>query len=137
MSSFEQIEDEYLKDRYVDVKDVKRRVLRQLLGRNRGTADKPKEPSIIVARDLSPSDTAQLDRRMSLGFATDLGGRTSHAAILARSQGAPAVVGLEDLFGSVETGDTIIIDGNTGSVVVIRPNAPLPTTKPRSNGLKS
>jgi phosphotransferase system enzyme I (PtsI) len=118
LSSFEQIEDEYLKDRYVDIKDVKRRVLRQLLGRGKGSADKPTEPSIIVAHDLSPSDTAQLDRRMSLGFATDLGGRTSHAAILARSQGAPAVVGLEDLFGSVETGDTIIIDGNTGSVVV-------------------
>jgi phosphotransferase system enzyme I (PtsI) len=118
MSSFGQIEDEYLKDRYVDIKDIKRRVLRHLLGRGKGSIDKPIEPSIIVAHDLSPSDTAQLDRRMTLAFATDVGGRTSHTAILARSQGVPAVVGLEDLFGVVETGDKIIIDGNTGSVVV-------------------
>jgi phosphotransferase system enzyme I (PtsI) len=118
MSSFDQIEDEYLKDRYVDIKDVKRRVLSHLLGRGKGTADKPMEPSIIVAHDLSPSDTAQVDRRMTMAYATDLGGRTSHTAILARSQGVPAVVGLEDLFGSVMNGDTMIVDGNTGSVVV-------------------
>ena len=118
MSSFDQIEDEYLKDRYVDIKDVKRRVLLHLLGRERGSVDKPVDPSIIVSHDLSPSDTAQLDRRMTMAFATDKGGRTSHTAILARSQGVPAVVGLEDVFEAVETGDTIIIDGNTGSVVI-------------------
>jgi phosphotransferase system enzyme I (PtsI) len=118
MSSFGQIEDEYLKDRYADIKDVKRRVLRHLLGRAKGSIDKPTEPAVIVAHDLSPSDTAQLDRRMTLAYATDMGGRTSHTAIIARSQGVPAVVGLEDLFGVVETGDLIIIDGNTGSVVV-------------------
>ncbi|MCK5618499.1 MAG: phosphoenolpyruvate--protein phosphotransferase, partial [Candidatus Krumholzibacteria bacterium] len=78
----------------------------------------PVDPSIIVSHDLSPSDTAQLDRRMTMAFATDKGGRTSHTAILARSQGVPAVVGLEDVFDAVETGDTIIIDGNTGSVVI-------------------
>lgn len=118
LSSFGQIEDEYLKDRYVDVKDVKRRVLTHLLGRGKGTVDKPTGASIIVAHDLSPSDTAQLDRKMTLAYATDRGGRTSHTAILARSQGVPAVVGLEDIFDVVEAGDTIIIDGNTGSVVV-------------------
>jgi phosphotransferase system enzyme I (PtsI) len=118
LTSFDKIEDQYLKDRYVDVKDVKRRVLRHLLGRGKGIVDKPREPSVIVAHDLSPSDTAQMDRRMALAYATDMGGRTSHTAIMARSQGAPAVVGLEDLFGSVENGDTIIVDGNTGSVVV-------------------
>jgi phosphotransferase system enzyme I (PtsI) len=118
MASFAKIEDQYLKDRYVDIKDVKLRVLRHLLGRAKGSIDKPMEPSIIVAHDLSPSDTAQLDRRMTLAYATDLGGRTSHTAILARSQGVPAVVGLEDLFASVESGDEIIVDGNTGSVVV-------------------
>jgi len=118
MSSFDQIEDEYLKDRYVDIKDVKRRVLRHLLGTARGSVDKPLEPSIIVAHDLAPSATAALDRRMTLAYATDMGGRTSHTAILARSQGVPAVVGLEDLFGAVEAGDAIIVDGNTGSVVL-------------------
>jgi phosphotransferase system enzyme I (PtsI) len=118
MSSFDQIEDEYLKDRYVDIVDVKRRVMGELLGQGRGSFDRPTEPSAIVAHDLSPSDTAQLDRRTILAYATDLGGRTSHTAIMARSQGVPAVVGLEDLFATVETGDTVIIDGNTGSVVV-------------------
>jgi phosphotransferase system enzyme I (PtsI) len=118
MASFDKIEDQYLKDRYVDIKDVKRRVLRHLLGRAKGSIDKPMEPSIIVAHDLTPSDTAQLDRRMTLAYATDMGGRTSHTAILARSLGVPAVVGLEDLFASVESGDEIIVDGNTGSVVV-------------------
>ena len=110
MASFDKIEDQYLKDRYVDIKDVKRRVLRHLLGRAKGAIDKPVEPSIIVAHDLSPSDTAQLDRRMTLAYATDMGGRTSHTAILARSQGVPAVVGLEDLFASVVSGDEIIVD---------------------------
>jgi len=118
MASFDKIEDQYLKDRYVDIRDVKRRVLRHLLGRAKGAIDKPMEPSIIVAHDLSPSDTAQMDRRMTLAYATDQGGRTSHTAILARSRGVPAVVGLEDLFASVESGDEIIVDGNTGSVVV-------------------
>lgn len=118
MSSFGQIKDEYLKDRYVDVKDVKRRVLRHLLGRNDLAFVSPSEPSIVVAHDLAPSDTAQLQRELTLGYATDLGGSTSHTAILARSQGVPAVVALEDLFKEVETGDTVIVDGNTGCVVV-------------------
>ena len=68
--------------------------------------------------DIARLEAAQLDRKMTMAYATDKGGRTSHTAILARSQGVPAVVGLEDLFDAVETGDAIIIDGNTGSVVV-------------------
>lgn len=118
MVSFGEIDDEYLKDRYVDIKDVKRRVIRALLGRESGSAESPTEPSVIVAHDLSPSETAQLDRRMTLAYATDSGGRTSHTAILARSQGVPAVVGLEDLFTIVKNGDRLIVDGNTGCVVV-------------------
>jgi phosphotransferase system enzyme I (PtsI) len=115
---FAEMEDEYLKDRYIDIKDVERRVIRNLLGKKRSSATKLPGPAIIVAHDLSPSDTAQLDRSMTLAFATDLGGRTSHTAILARSQGVPAVVGLENLFELVENGDTLIVDGNTGTVIV-------------------
>jgi phosphotransferase system enzyme I (PtsI) len=118
VSGFKDIEDEYLKDRYTDIMDVKRRVIRKLLGKDKRHFDKPAEPSIIVAHDLSPGDTAQFEREWAVGYATDLGGRTSHTAILARSQGVPAVVGLEELSGKVETGDTIIVDGNCGSVVV-------------------
>ncbi len=117
-ATFAEIEDEYLKDRYIDIKDVEKRVIRHLLGKKRGAIDKPTEPAIVVAHDLSPSDTAQLDRGLTLAFATDLGGRTSHTAILARSQGVPAVVGMENLFEVVEHGDPMIVDGNTGTVIV-------------------
>jgi len=115
---FAEMEDEYLKDRYIDIKDVERRVIRNLLGMKRRSQMKPSEPAIIVAHDLAPGDTAQLDRSLTLAFATDLGGRTSHTAILARSQGVPAVVGLDNVFELVENGDTLIVDGNTGSVIV-------------------
>lgn len=118
IASIAGIEDEYLKERTVDVQDVKKRVIRTLIGRDTRAANRPTEPSILVAHDLSPSDTAQLDRSTVLGYATELGGRTSHTAIIARSQGLPAVVGLENLVGKVETGDTVIIDGNAGSIVV-------------------
>ncbi|HEX6790555.1 MAG TPA: phosphoenolpyruvate--protein phosphotransferase [Candidatus Krumholzibacteria bacterium] len=111
------IADEYLKERTIDVQDVRKRVLRALVG-TPAAAPKPSEPSIIVAHELSPSDTAQLDRRLVQGYVTDLGGRTSHTAIIARSQGIPAVLGLENLVERVETGDTLIVDGNTGVVVV-------------------
>jgi len=119
LRSFGSIDDEYLKDRSMDIVDVKRRVLRNLMGRGRGKANAgPDEASVIVAHDLAPSDTAQIDRARTLAYVTDLGGRTSHTAILARSQGVPAVVGLGDLFDSVREGDMIIVDGNTGIVVV-------------------
>ena len=115
--------DEYLKERTIDVQDVRKRVLRALVGAGTPKAAlRPQEPSIIVAHDLSPSDTAQLDRSTVLGYVTDLGGRTSHTAIIARSQGIPAVLGLENLVERVETGDTVIVDGNTG-VVVVNPSA--------------
>jgi phosphotransferase system enzyme I (PtsI) len=116
------IEDEYLKERTIDVQDVRKRLLRSLLGGAPASALRPPEPAIIVAHDLSPSDTAQLDRSLVQGYVTDLGGRTSHTAIIARSQGIPAVLGLENLVEQVETGDTLIVDGNTG-VVIVNPHA--------------
>ncbi len=118
IASIAGIEDEYLKERTVDVQDVKKRVIRTLIGKDARAVNRPSEPSIFVAHDLSPSDTAQLDRRMVIGYATDLGGRTSHTAIIARSQGLPAVVGLDNVVGKVETGDIVIVDGNAGSIIV-------------------
>jgi phosphotransferase system enzyme I (PtsI) len=118
IASIGSIEDEYLKERTIDVRDVKKRVVRMLLGKDTRASAGPTEPSVIVAHDLSPSDTAHFDRHVVLGYMTDLGGRTSHTAILARSQGVPAVLGLESLVEHVETGDTVIVDGNTGAVVV-------------------
>lgn len=118
IDSFSQMSDEYLKDRFVDIQDIKRRLIRNLLGKERRRLASPSEPGIIVAHDLSPSDTAQLDRRTTLAYVTDAGGRTTHTAILARSQGVPAVVGLENLFARIQNGDKLIVDGNTGIVVV-------------------
>ncbi len=118
IASIAGIEDQYLKERTIDVQDVKKRVLRTLIGKDTRTVNRPTELSVLVAHDLAPSDTAQLDRRTVLGYVTDLGGRMSHTAIIARSQGLPAVVGLENLVNRVETGDTIIVDGNAGSVIV-------------------
>jgi phosphoenolpyruvate-protein phosphotransferase (PTS system enzyme I) len=117
IESIGSIADEYLKERTIDIQDVKKRVLRALSGAT-ATVPHSTEPSVIVAHDLSPSDTAQLDRSMVVAYVTDLGGRTSHTAIIARSQGIPAVLGLENLVQHVETGDTLIVDGNTGVVIV-------------------
>ena len=122
IESIGSIADQYLKERTIDLQDVKKRVLRALSGAKTAAAPRPTEPCIIVAHDLSPSDTAQLDRSMVLAYATDLGGRTSHTAIIARSQGIPAVLGLENLMERVENGDTLIVDGNTG-VVIVNPTA--------------
>jgi phosphotransferase system enzyme I (PtsI) len=117
-SSFESIEDEYLKDRYADIMDVKKRVLQKLLGAQDQKFSGLSVPSVIVSRDLSPSETAQLDRKRVLGYAMATGGRTSHTAILARSQGVAAVVGLENLTSRIKTGDTVILDGNCGVLIV-------------------
>ena len=122
IESIGSIADQYLKERTIDLQDVKKRVLRALSGVKTAAPPRPTEPCIIVAHDLSPSDTAQLDRSMVLAYATDLGGRTSHTAIIARSQGIPAVLGLENLMERVENGDTLIVDGNTG-VVIVNPTA--------------
>jgi phosphotransferase system enzyme I (PtsI) len=116
--SFTSIEDEYLKDRLADMLDVRKRVIEKLLGRRRTRVTSPEVPSIIIAHELSPSETAQFDRGTVLAYATDLGGRTSHTAILARSQGVSAVVGLEDLSPKVATGDQVIVDGNCGNVII-------------------
>lgn len=118
MSSFASIEDEYLKDRYADILDVRKRVIEKLLGHRTTRMSSPSEPSIVIAHELSPSETAQFDRKLVLGYATDVGGRTSHTAILARSQGVPAVVGMQGVSPRIQTGDLVILDGNCGTVIV-------------------
>ena len=113
------IEDEYLRERATDMRDVGIRVLNNLLGRADETdLRKLKEPCIIIGYDLSPSTTALLDKRLVLGFATDIGGRTSHTAIMARSLQIPAVVGLRDATRQLETGQQVLLDGFNGIVVL-------------------
>jgi phosphotransferase system enzyme I (PtsI) len=114
---FEQIEDEYLRERQSDVEFVSERVMRNLLGREVGPL-RPPPDGIVVAYDLSPADTAQLHRAAVAGLITDAGGKTSHTAIIARAHQIPAVVGLEDITEVVESDDLLIVDGSAGTVIV-------------------
>ncbi|MCD5401898.1 phosphoenolpyruvate--protein phosphotransferase, partial [candidate division NPL-UPA2 bacterium] len=94
---FEVMDDEYLRERASDVRDIGRRVLRNLLGRKRKSLSDLEEEVIVVAYDLSPSDTALMHKEKVIGFVTDVGGKTSHTAIMARALEIPAVVGLKDI----------------------------------------
>jgi phosphotransferase system enzyme I (PtsI) len=114
---FDQIEDEYLRERRSDVEFVAERVLRNLLGRDTGPLSPPPD-AIVVAYDLSPADTAQLHKAAVAGLITDAGGKTSHTAIIARAHEIPAVVGLETITEIVETADLVLIDGASGMVIV-------------------
>ncbi|MBI1870106.1 MAG: phosphoenolpyruvate--protein phosphotransferase [Chlamydiae bacterium] len=115
---FSQINDEYLKERSSDVRDVGRRVLHNLTGKKREDLIHLPEEMIVVAYDLSPSDTALMHQERVIGFATDIGSKTSHTAIMARSLEIPAVVGLHDISSRLSTGEMIILDGNRGTVIV-------------------
>ena len=118
---FLNIEDEYLKERVSDINDVSRRVLRNLLGKSAKRLEDFKEKVILVANDLSPSDTAAMHKKNVLAFITSIGGKTSHTAIMAKSMEIPAVVGLETATLKIATGDILIIDGTTG-VIIVNPN---------------
>ncbi|HEX7193720.1 MAG TPA: phosphoenolpyruvate--protein phosphotransferase [Chthoniobacterales bacterium] len=113
-----EIDDPYLRERAFDIHDVTRRVIRNLLGRSTKTLGAMDVPQIVVAHNITPSDTAMLNRQMVLGFATDVGSRTSHTAIMARSLNIPAVVGLKDISLRLQPGDQVLLDGNSGVVIV-------------------
>jgi len=112
------LEDGYLQGRRTDVDDVAERLLQSLLGAEAPRLDALSPDTIIVAHSLAPSETAQLDRRHIQGFVTEVGGRTSHTAILARSMEIPAVVGLAGITSQVREHDLLVLDGITGAVLV-------------------
>jgi len=112
------IDDPYLRERALDIQDVTKRVIRNLQGKAPKTFLALSEPHILVAHNLTPSDTASINRANVLAIATDLGSRTSHAAILARSLNIPAVVGLHDITAKLETGQHVLLDGSDGLLVV-------------------
>jgi len=118
---FDRIEDDYLRERIRDVEYVGQRILRNLSGKTHERVSDIEGEVVIVARDLSPADTVQMSTRKILGFATDIGGKTSHTAIMAKSIEIPAVVGLEKITEEVNTGNVIIVDGTAG-VVIINPD---------------
>jgi phosphotransferase system enzyme I (PtsI) len=115
---FDTIEDEYLRERKHDVEQVGERILRNLVGHKQESLADIKDEAVIIAHDLAPSDTLMMRKDKILGFATDAGSRTSHTAILARSLGIPAAVGLENITVAVKTGDVVILDGIHGVVIV-------------------
>ena len=112
------IDDPYLRERALDIQDVTKRVIRNLQGKAPKTFLALSEPHILVAHNLTPSDTASINRANVLGVATDLGSRTSHTAILARSLNIPAIVGLHDITVKLETGQHVLLDGSDGLLVI-------------------
>lgn len=118
-NSLARTEDDYLRERASDMRDVTNRVLNNLLGRPEEMDLRSlREPSIIISHDLTPSNTAQLDKRLVMGFGTDVGATTSHTAIMARSLRIPAVVGLADASSRVETGEFALLDGINGLLIL-------------------
>lgn len=118
---FEQLDNEYMRERAADIRDVTKRVIARLLEvevPNIGLID---EEVIIISKDLAPSDTAQLNRAFAKGFTTDMGGRTSHSAIMARSLEIPAVVGTKNATSAIKQGDLIVVDGDNGEVLINPP----------------
>ena len=115
------IDDPYLRERALDIQDVTRRIVRNMQGKTPKPLLSAAEPHILVAHNLTPSDTATMNRQLVLGIATDLGSRTSHTAIIARSLNIPAVVGLHDATEKLETGQHVLVDGYTG-IVIVDPN---------------
>ncbi|MEK6726831.1 MAG: phosphoenolpyruvate--protein phosphotransferase [Deltaproteobacteria bacterium] len=129
---FDRIEDDYLRARKSDIEQIGERVLRNLVGKKHEGLSHMKEKVIIVAHDLTPSDTAQMKKDKILGFVTDIGGRTSHTSIVARSLEIPAVVGLDNVTQQIMPGDIIVLDGMTGVVIINPPKSVFKTYLERS-----
>jgi phosphotransferase system enzyme I (PtsI) len=112
------VEDDYLRERASDVRDVTRRIIKNLVGEGIDRMDQLERPCIVVAHDFSPSDTAGMDRRIVQALAADLGSETSHTAIMARALEVPAVVGLHNISAKVSSGETVLVDGTKGQIII-------------------
>ena len=125
---FESMEDnDYMKERATDIRDVRKRLLAQLLGVSYPDPSTIQEKVILIADDLTPSDTALLDKEYIQAFVTSKGGSTSHTAIMARSLEIPAVVGMKEELHDIKNGDILIVDGTSGSIWVNPQKKTLPT----------
>lgn len=118
ITMFEAMDNEYMKERAADIRDVRKRLLSHLLGVKIQDPSMIDEEVIVIAEDLTPSDTVQLNAQFVKGFITDIGGRTSHSAILARTLEIPAVVGAQNAMATIRNGQTVIIDGLEGKIIV-------------------
>ncbi len=118
ISILENMDNEYLKERAADIKDISKRLINNLMGIENISLSTLEEECIIVSKDLAPSDTAQMRKDKVLGFVTEVGGRTSHTSIMARTLELPAVVGVKDITKAVKSNDIIIIDGDEGTIII-------------------
>ncbi len=118
IAMFESLDDEYMRERAADIRDVTTRIKRHIMGVEIADLSLINEEVIVVAHDLTPSDTAQLDKQFTKGFATEIGGRTSHSAIMARSLEIPAIVGISGVMSQVNHGDMLILDALKGELIV-------------------
>ncbi|HAU5150495.1 phosphoenolpyruvate-protein phosphotransferase [Clostridioides difficile] len=118
VSMFESMDNEYMKERAADIKDVTNRILRHILGIKVVDLSALSEEVVLIVHDLTPSDTATMNKKMVLGFLTDIGGRTSHTAIMSRTLEIAAIVGLNDITSKVKDGDFVVFNGDTGEVIV-------------------
>ncbi|MFR1385220.1 MAG: phosphoenolpyruvate--protein phosphotransferase [Clostridioides difficile] len=118
VSMFESMDNEYMKERAADIKDVTNRILRHILGIKVVDLSALSEEVVLIAHDLTPSDTATMNKKMVLGFLTDIGGRTSHTAIMSRTLEIAAIVGLNDITSKVKDGYFVVFNGDTGEVIV-------------------
>ncbi len=116
--SLSEIDDPYLRERALDIHDVTRRVIRNLTGKSLRSLEQIDKPHILIAHDITPSDIATMNRDLVLGFATDVGSRTSHTAIMAASLNLPAIVGLHTVTDKVSTGDSLLLDGYSGLLII-------------------
>ncbi|MGL5021137.1 MAG: phosphoenolpyruvate--protein phosphotransferase [Mycoplasmatales bacterium] len=132
VTMFESMEDEYFKARAADIKDVRKRLLANILGLKIPSLATITEEVIIIAEDLTPSETSQLDKNVTLGFITNIGGRTSHAAIMARSMEIPAIVGTGSIMQEASDGDLLILDALNGSVIVNPTDSQIADAKKKS-----
>jgi len=118
IEAFGQIDDEYLRERASDIRDVMRRLISNLTGESLDDGERPDNKHVVVAQEIAPSDSASIDKDHVLALVTDLGGKTGHTVIVARSMNIPAVVGLGNISQSVVPGDIVLVDGYEGKVVV-------------------
>jgi phosphotransferase system enzyme I (PtsI) len=116
--SFETIEDDYFKERTLDIQDIEKKILGNLLGKQKTTLASSNKYSIVVSHNLTPADTVAIKEKLVKGFATDIGGKTSHTAIVAQGLAIPAVAGLKIISSQAKTDDTIIVDGNKGEIIL-------------------
>lgn len=115
---FEAMDNEYIRERAADIRDVAKRLQKNLHGATASSLADISEKVIVIAKDLTPSDTAQLDKSLVDGFITNIGGRTSHSAIMARTLEIPAVVGTKDGFDQISNGDVLLLNGSTGEIII-------------------